>query len=273
MADENLLTKEVFESFQEEAGELLEKWSSICISLEQSLTKEDIDSLFRILHTLKGNAQCVGLNEFAHFVHRLEEVMYLIRDKKIEISSDLISFFLSAQERLQEWTDEIVDNPTFIPPLEDLMGYIDANYAKSIEKSKKTSKEAVSVQKKTVTIDPSKKTILIVEDEVTIQSLLCATLQIHYNLIIANDGLQGLKKYYQHKDAVNLIITDIFMPKVDGIKMVKSIREKSQVPIIVMSGLMRERFGELKGIKNIKTFPKPLETAQLVLLISGILGR
>ena len=56
MADENLLSKEVFESFQEESGELLDKWSSICLSLEQSLTRDDIDSLFRILHTLKGNA-------------------------------------------------------------------------------------------------------------------------------------------------------------------------------------------------------------------------
>ena len=273
MADESLLTKEVFESFQEESGELLDKWSSICLSLEQSLTRDDIDSLFRILHTLKGNAQCVGLNDYAHFVHRLEEVMYLIRDKKIEISSELISFFLSAQERLQAWTDEVVDQPGFTPPIEDLTSFIDSNYSKSIEKSKVKSKETVETQQKQIVINPSRKTILIVEDEIMVQSLLCATLQSHYNLVIANDGLQGLKKYYQYKNAINLIVTDIFMPKMDGIQMVKSILEKSQVPIIVMSGLMRERFGEIKGIKNIKTFPKPLETAQLILLITGILRK
>jgi len=269
--DKSLLTREVFEAFQEEAGELLEKWSKVCLELESNPSRGNIDNLFRVLHTLKGNSQCVGQKDYGQLVHKVEELVYLIRDGDLRINEDVISFLLEVQSRLQHWTDEMVDNPEYHPGIEDLMTYINNNFAKKVEIRKSKAKETVSKKISTQKTDPAKKTILIVEDEITIQSLLCATFQNSYNIILADNGVQGLKRFYQHKNEINLILTDIFMPQMDGVKMIASIREKHNTPVIVMSGLMQERFGELKGFKSLITVSKPIETASLLLTVLQML--
>lgn len=77
--------------------------------------------------------------------------------------------------------------------------------------------------------------LLYVEDDENIRDLLQKVLNRKVkNLYIACDGAEGLEKYYKYKP--DIILTDIKMPKMDGITMSKKIRElDSSVPIIVLS--------------------------------------
>ncbi len=80
--------------------------------------------------------------------------------------------------------------------------------------------------------------VLIVEDSPTMRQLIAFSLKRLKNIKIveASDGVDGLKKLSQ--DAFNLIITDINMPVMDGLKLVSLIRKDAvykTVPIFIIT--------------------------------------
>ena len=79
-------------------------------------------------------------------------------------------------------------------------------------------------------------TILLVEDEVLLREGVQEMLEVHgYKVIGAGDGQEALE--WLDQVAVNLIITDLVMPGMNGVDFVKSVREKfPRLPIIVASG-------------------------------------
>ncbi|ATP40986.1 DNA-binding response regulator [Solibacillus sp. R5-41] len=76
--------------------------------------------------------------------------------------------------------------------------------------------------------------ILLVEDDVSIQEMVETYLTKEgFTVETAADGEAGLNKFWQ--GSFDLIILDIMMPKIDGLEVVKLIREKSAIPILMMS--------------------------------------
>ncbi|HEY4379082.1 MAG TPA: response regulator transcription factor [Acidobacteriaceae bacterium] len=76
--------------------------------------------------------------------------------------------------------------------------------------------------------------ILIVDDEPQITRVLRTSLISNgHEVTVAQDGADALEKFM--KSQPELIITDLAMPAMDGIELTREIRERSQVPIIVLS--------------------------------------
>ncbi|CAM4092398.1 DNA-binding response regulator [Bacillus cereus] len=76
--------------------------------------------------------------------------------------------------------------------------------------------------------------ILLVEDDVSIQEMVETYLvKEGFQVTIASDGEEGVTAFL--KGSFDLIILDIMMPKLDGLEVVRIIREKSAVPILMMS--------------------------------------
>jgi len=84
-----------------------------------------------------------------------------------------------------------------------------------------------------------KKTILIIDDEITLQKALTEVLQQEgFSVINALDGETGLKKC--RTSAPDLILLDIILPKVDGFKIFEEIRASKKlrkIPILVLTNL------------------------------------
>lgn len=75
--------------------------------------------------------------------------------------------------------------------------------------------------------------ILVVEDDREINNLLCEALKNEmYNTVQAYDGKEALFKYDKN---INLVILDLMIPYVDGIEVLRQIREKSKIPVIILS--------------------------------------
>ena len=75
--------------------------------------------------------------------------------------------------------------------------------------------------------------ILVVEDDKEINNLICEGLKREqYEVTQAFDGEQAIEKY---SDDINLIILDLMLPKIDGIEVMRRVRDKSNVPIIILS--------------------------------------
>jgi len=80
------------------------------------------------------------------------------------------------------------------------------------------------------------KKILIVDNEFDIRQLLAMRLAIlGYKIFLASNGKVALNTF--KKEQINLVILDIILPQLDGYELCRKIREKSQVPIIVLSRL------------------------------------
>ncbi len=85
----------------------------------------------------------------------------------------------------------------------------------------------------------NQQTILIVEDEQTLANLSQTYLSAAgFRTIIASDGAQAIEMHTnQHPD---LILLDIFLPKLDGRDVLKAIRKWSDTPVIIISAMNSE---------------------------------
>lgn len=80
----------------------------------------------------------------------------------------------------------------------------------------------------------NKKTILVIEDENNISKFIGAVLKANdYNVILEESGIDAINMIASHMP--DLIILDLGLPDIDGIDVIKNIREWSNIPIIVVS--------------------------------------
>ena len=78
--------------------------------------------------------------------------------------------------------------------------------------------------------------ILFVEDEVDLITIISETLsKLGANFVTANNGEEGLQALKDNPD-IQLVVTDINMPILNGIDMIKKIRENgSDITCVIMS--------------------------------------
>ncbi len=85
----------------------------------------------------------------------------------------------------------------------------------------------------------NKYKILVVEDDKNICNIVKTILDTNgYKVIIAKDGNNGKMLFLSHKP--DLVILDLGLPDIDGIHIIKMIREESDTPIIVLSARTAE---------------------------------
>ena len=114
--------------------------------------------------------------------------------------------------------------------------------------------------------------ILVVEDDIDIQDILKNHLSdAGYEVVIADDGVDGIAKF---DETISLVLLDIMLPKIDGYGVCEVIRQKSQVPIIMLAALSDEE-NQLKGFEQqIDDYiPKPFSPKILLCKIAAILRR
>ena len=98
--------------------------------------------------------------------------------------------------------------------------------------------------------------ILVVEDEEAIRSFLRLALEAAgYEVVEAANGREGLAMY--HQTAIDLVITDLEMPEMDGATMIEALRDaQAQIPVIVISG-RQEQFHSMQAFGVQYIFQKP----------------
>jgi chemosensory pili system protein ChpA (sensor histidine kinase/response regulator) len=102
---------EILEFFQPEAEEHLQIVSDCLISLEGNNNPEEINKLFRAIHTVKGSAAQVGLKRLGGIAHRVEDLIGRLRDGQMEPSPAVVDLCLESVDVLKkslhrQWPDE-----------------------------------------------------------------------------------------------------------------------------------------------------------------------
>ena len=81
---------------------------------------------------------------------------------------------------------------------------------------------------------PDSSTILLVDDEDSVQKLLTYPLERDgFRVVSARDGEEALRVFAE--ESVDLVVLDIMLPKLDGLEVCKRLRAESSVPIIMLT--------------------------------------
>ncbi|MCI9536031.1 MAG: response regulator transcription factor [Lachnospiraceae bacterium] len=116
--------------------------------------------------------------------------------------------------------------------------------------------------------------VLVVDDEARMRKLVKDFLSVKGFLVVeAEDGEQALEMFFAQKD-IALVILDVMMPKMDGWEVCKTIRQYSQVPVMMLTARGEER-DELQGFKlGVDEYvSKPFSPKILVARVEALLRR
>ena len=119
-----------------------------------------------------------------------------------------------------------------------------------------------------------KETLLIVDDSKFQRVVIRQSLGEHFNFAEAVSGEECLTIMEKESDAIDLVLLDIMMPKLDGWQVCREVRETSKVPIIMLTARSEER-DELQGFElGVDEYiSKPFSPKILVARVNAILRR
>ena len=120
-----------------------------------------------------------------------------------------------------------------------------------------------------------KKTIMTVDDSASVRMMVNFTLsEKGYDVVEALNGSDALKKLNNRR--VHMLITDINMPELDGISLVRKVREHPDhrfIPIIVLTTESeKEKRLEGKAAGATGWIVKPFKPDQLIAVVKKVLG-
>jgi|SRR5215469_12989947 len=117
--------------------------------------------------------------------------------------------------------------------------------------------------------------ILVVEDSFETRDSLTILLELcGYDVIVASDGKEGLAKALGENP--DLIVTDVRMPSVNGIEMLREFRRHhnyNSVPVLVVTGYSKDYAKEAFAAGADQVLAKPFNPEDLLKLVSKLLNK
>lgn len=118
------------------------------------------------------------------------------------------------------------------------------------------------------------QTILVVEDEVSIATLLKYNLErVGYEVLLAHDGKEGLDMALEHLP--DLILLDLMLPTMDGMEVCKELRsQKKNIPIIMLTA-RDDEFDKVLGLElgADDYMTKPFSPREVIARVKAVLRR
>jgi len=122
----------------------------------------------------------------------------------------------------------------------------------------------------------TRQTILLVEDEDAVRGLMCEALKRQgYEVLTCSDPAEGIEASRQHCGEIDLLLTDVLMPGMNGCDMAKRIREIiPELRVVFMSGYTEHAFTwEGEDEPQFEYLQKPFTLRTLTRKLAGVLGR
>ncbi len=254
---------EIKNEFLLEAKELLEQAEESFLEFEKNPSEiENIDSIFRIFHTLKGSSFTAGFEDFGKFTHKIENLLTYLKAGKFIADSACCDYLLNSNDVLKDWVALLESNLDAVyssANADDILEYIDSlNLSKSDESQKivtpsfgffdddeppssyhqssdfhhEKNSNIVKMRKE----NSEHPHILIVDDEQDIQDLLEMYVEeLDAKVSKASDGEEGLR--IVKENSLDIILSDLRMPNMDGIEFIQKVRQFNKfIPVLFISG-------------------------------------
>lgn len=119
-------------------------------------------------------------------------------------------------------------------------------------------------------------TVLVIDDEELIRFIASSLLKtLGYQVIVADNGLEGVNAFREMAGQIDLIILDMIMPVMGGREAFHRLREiRSDIPIVIASGFAKEEdMAELKKLGANGFLNKPFRKVELAQMVGNLTGR
>lgn len=234
------IIKEIRDEFLAETQDLLEEYQEILNTIDSSLDSQEIDSIFRIVHTLKGNSKACDFQEFSHHIHDFENLLEKYRSSNKIIAKEFKEINFSFLSELFNVLDSLKN---------DFESEASYDYSKF---DKIVSDGFVKKHK-----------FLIVDDDTVMLDLISTIIKEQYEnsqVDVFSNSSKALEVLQKTK--YDIIISDYNMPNLNGTDLLKGTKEtefNSKTPFIFITGFkppINER-GEFYD--NVFFLEKPFE--------------
>lgn len=120
---------------------------------------------------------------------------------------------------------------------------------------------------------PARGLILVVDDSAMIRGAVVKTLHANsYTTLQAENGRAGLALWEQNKDTIDLVLSDVFMPEMDGMSMARELRKRRRtLPVILMSSKLDEDSRWIAEEAGFRLMPKPFKDSYMLELVARML--
>lgn len=99
------------EIFIDESKEHLQTMNEILLDLEKDVDNlSHLGEIFRIAHTLKGMSGTMGFNKVADLTHKMENVLDLVRNGEVKVTSHIVDILFECFDALEEYIDNLEKN-------------------------------------------------------------------------------------------------------------------------------------------------------------------
>ena len=102
----NIDMSEYKDLFISEVREYLGKLNELILTLEKEKDNDEIvNEIFRLVHSIKGSSAAMGLTDLSNLAHAMEDLITALKEKKLEISSDIIDLLLKGIDFIEKMID------------------------------------------------------------------------------------------------------------------------------------------------------------------------
>jgi PAS domain S-box-containing protein len=135
---------------------------------------------------------------------------------------------------------------------------------------------AQSAQAQRTATSAGQETVLVVEDEPGVRTLVCEVLRRHgYTVLAAANGDEALARCAQHKDSIHLLVTDVVMPVMSGRQLAdRLVEQNGDLKVLYMSGYVNPEGEHPASWNGRRAFlQKPFKPDALARLVRQVLDQ
>jgi len=115
---------------------------------------------------------------------------------------------------------------------------------------------------------PARRTlkVLLVEDDPLVAKVTRNLLAgAGYDVVRANDGEEGLSVFASHEGEIDLVVSDVVMPRLSGVEMAVRLRSRRpSLPVVLMSGYTQDELERPHGLGHVVFVAKPFTSTTLL---------
>ena len=98
--------------FLEEAGDLINQLEQALLTLEQDTDNPAlVDSIFRIMHSLKGGGGMFGFENISNYTHKMENMYDLVRQKKLKVTREMLDVTFESADHISRCSTTMALKP------------------------------------------------------------------------------------------------------------------------------------------------------------------
>jgi DNA-binding response OmpR family regulator/HPt (histidine-containing phosphotransfer) domain-containing protein len=267
MTSQNEFDDKLRTDYIQEAKELIADAEICFVQLERDKGNKDlIDSIFRMIHTVKGSGSIVGFDSFTRFAHQFEGLLAQIRAGTLVIDDKIMNLMFESNDVLKNWLNALLDDYYVewdtSATANRLAAYSDSQLPKV------TPAPAFGFfedEPAAFTPETRMATVLLVDDEADILDLYENFLEgMPIRKLRALDGREAV--VILEKEVPDLMVFDLRMPNMNGMELLAHVRKKfPDIPIIFVSGYSNR--ADIISMLNMGAFAflgKPLTREQFL---------